>query len=134
MRYVDLYLGIEMLRFSDRLLVQKNISDVSLPITVPHFILQPIVENSIKHGISKSSEASLISIHASVSDNTLNLNIYNEGTPLPDNWKMESHCGIGLKNVSKRLAKIYGDRSSFLIGNHISKKGVQVSIHIPVTS
>lgn len=79
-RFADLYLGIERLRFSDRLVIRKDISNESLTIPVPHFILQPIIENSIKHGIAENSTASIISLHANVSKNVLNLNIYNDGT------------------------------------------------------
>jgi hypothetical protein len=133
-RYADLYLGIELVRFSDRLVVEKNINEACLSVSVPHFILQPIIENSIKHGIARNDTARIISIQASVSDGTLKLDIYNEGTLLPDHWNMGSHGGIGLKIVSDRLAKIYGDRSSFSIGNHTGRRGVQASLHIPVAS
>lgn len=132
MHFADLYLGIELLRFSDRLKIRKEISNESLAVQVPHFILLPIIENSIKHGIAKNSNAGLIAIQADVTDNKLKLNIYNEGMLLPDSWRLGACRGIGLKNVSERLAKIYDNESFFSIENHPLGKGVQVSLHIPV--
>jgi two-component system, LytTR family, sensor kinase len=133
LRLSDLYLRIELMRFNDRLQIQKNVSRESLHVQVPHFILQPIIENAIKHGIAAQSKASLIALDASVSDNTLSINVYNNGPSLPDNWKREESQGIGLKNVSGRLEKIYGNQGHFSIRNHTDKGGVEVSLQIPLT-
>ncbi|HEY8937862.1 MAG TPA: histidine kinase [Cyclobacteriaceae bacterium] len=134
LKFVDLYLDIESIRFSDRLKIKKNIATESLNIYVPHFILQPIFENAIKHGLTKISEAHIISIATALEHDKLILKIYNEGSLLPQNWKLKNSTGIGLKNVTSRLQKIYGDRSSFSIYNHSDKKGVEVLMTIPLHS
>ncbi|MFC0182927.1 Histidine kinase [Pseudarcicella hirudinis] len=131
MEFLDLYLNIEFLRFRDRLKVKKDISRESLDIEVPYFILQPLVENAIKHGIAKQIEASLLSIRTFVESDYLTLNIYNEGELLPENWEISKSKGIGLMNVSTRLAKTYGENHTLEVCNHESLKGVLVTMKIP---
>jgi len=103
-----------------------------MKVNVPHFILQLVFENAIKHGLARASDAHLISITSMIENNNLILKIHNEGSLLPQNWRLENNTGIGLNNVTSRLQKIYGDRSSFSINNHIDKKGVEVLMTIPI--
>jgi two-component system LytT family sensor kinase len=132
LKFIDLYLDIESIRFSDRLQIKKTIAVESMKVNVPHFILQPVFENAIKHGLARVSNAHIISIATIIEDDKLILKIHNEGSLLPPNWRLENNTGIGLKNVTSRLQKIYGDRSSFSIYNHVDKKGVEVLITIPI--
>ena len=103
-----------------------------MKVNVPHFILQPVFENAIKHGLARVSDARIISIVTIIEYDKLILKIHNEGSLLPSIWRLENNTGIGLKNVTSRLQKIYGDRSSFSIYNHVDKKGVEVLMTIPI--
>ena len=91
-----------------------------------------IIENAVKHGIAKYSNAHNIIIKSNVIGDNLTISIFNEGEPLKFDWCVKGNSGIGLKNVYSRLVKIYDDRFSFSIHNHSLKQGVEVSIIIPV--
>lgn len=131
--YMDLYLGIESLRFRDRLKVVKEIYQECLSYPVPYFILQPILENAVKHGIARQRSAKVINIQAVADEQRLNICIYNEGKLLPSAWVAEENWHIGLSNVYKRLQKMYGNLFIFQIENHPDLMGVQVRIGIPKT-
>lgn len=125
---ISIYADIETLRFKGRLNIIKEIDERSLRIEVPHFILQPLLENAIKHGVGKKIDAGFILIRTAVHDNLLKISIYNDGELLSTN---KNGQGIGLKNVRSRLTYIYGERSSFSIMN-VDNKGVEVNICIAI--
>lgn len=132
--FLDLYLSIESLRFGERLKIEKQIGKECNAFEVPYFILQPVIENAIKHGIAKQSQAGLIIITAFIRNYALNVSIFNEGKLLPENWEIEENWGIGLSNVNSRLKKIYGVNFLFSIKNHSERNGVEVALRIPKKS
>ena len=133
LEFLDLYLSIESLRFSDRLQVEKKVKEDCLEVKVPYFILQPVIENAIKHGIAKQSSAKRIVVEASIDKSHLLICIYNEGKLLPENYVKEECWNIGLSNVYNRLKNFYADRFYFQIENHPEGKGVQAIYKIPKT-
>ena len=120
--YVKKYLGIEQHRFKD-LNVVYDIQDDLLQEELPNFILQPLVENAIQHGISKKTVANLIEVSAQGSEENLVFTVYNDGPPYNP-----SKDGIGLSNVRKRLAMIYGDKATFSVKSQ--QNGVKAEIRI----
>ncbi|WP_435623535.1 sensor histidine kinase [Flagellimonas sp.] len=96
-------------------------------VMVPSFILQPLVENAIKHGISKSKEANRIEVGSEQKDYKLRLFVYNEGPGL--NHEQLRKKGIGLENTTKRLEKLYGNKAHFELFS--VNDGVMVEIQIP---
>ncbi len=100
-----LYLEIEKVRFGDRLNIEKELDQESLEMKLPNLILQPLLENSIKHGIYESLEQITISVKAKVKKGVLRIYVSNEYDP---NAVSKKGKGIGLKNVSQRLELIYG--------------------------
>jgi sensor histidine kinase YesM len=130
--FLDLYLDIELVRFQDRLQIRKSLCPDSLSVAVPHLILQPLVENAIKHGISRYRHARLLEINSRVQDQQLWVEIYNEGAPLPENWQMLEQEKIGLRNVRQRLEKLYGQTCSFNLQNDPIRSGVAAIIQIPI--
>lgn len=102
---IVLYLDIEKVRFGDRLDVQTDISKECLALKLPNLILQPIFENTIKHGIYESLEKVTITLKAWQDQNILRIEVSNEFDP---NAVGKRGKGIGLKNVSERLRLIYG--------------------------
>lgn len=127
LEFFNLYLDIESVRFKDRLTIQKEIDQELLGLKVPNLILQPMVENAMKHGIAKSKDARLIRLEISQNDDFLHISLYNDGPLL-----RESHKGIGLQNIKNRLHKLYGDRFSFSLENAASGKGVNSLLSIPL--
>ena len=102
----DLYLDIQRVRFPDRLLVQREIAADALEAVVPSFLLQPIVENAVIHGIAKSAEAGCITLRAMRDGGDLRLQVCDTGPGFPESGVEE---GIGLTNTRERLAQLYGE-------------------------
>ena len=101
--YLERYLRIEEARFGDRLRVEWQIEASALDRLVPPFILQPLIENAFRHGISHRTEDSLLRIVAAQSDGLLRVEIYNDGPPLRDAFDISRGGGYGLSNVVERL-------------------------------
>ena len=102
--YLRSYVGIEETRFGRRLDVSWSIDPDTLDVRVPTFILQPIVENAFRHGVSRRTELSALRIRAARSDGMLLIDIYNDGPPLASSFSIEKDGGFGLRNVMQRLA------------------------------
>ena len=126
------YLMIESVRYKDRLQIHWEIDDECLSLPVPGFVLQPIVENAFKHGVSRSMGPSEIRLSAKRSNGWLNLYVYNSGSTWNQNWEMHTATGIGLNNTIERLTKLYQSKFKFLVEQH--SHGVEVKIQLPIAS
>ena len=133
MEYVDLYLNIEKIRFKDRLNTDAEISPEVLSCKVPFLLMQPFIENSIKHGLTKLEDSQLIRISAYKEDPNLIIKIEDNGPGLSEKWSLEKNSGVGLKNVHKRLSAIYGDNFSMKLQNK-SGPGVTTTIILPFST
>ena len=105
---VQNYLAIEKIRFEDKLHVNVNVEQAAEDYPIPAFLVQPLVENSLKHGMSQSGLD--LQLSARVSAGRLQLEVANTG-----HWATEIKNGIGLTNVRQRLAHLYGDRGQLNI-------------------
>lgn len=105
---LDRYLEIESIRFQDRLNVHFLLGDDVQDVLVPNLILQPLVENAIRHGISKSSTAGTIEVRAQSRDGKLVLEVADDGPGLPAGWDPDRDSGLGLRNTRARLEHLYG--------------------------
>lgn len=123
-----LYLDIEKVRFSDRLIVEKEISDYCERLTLPAMILQPLLENAVKHGVNTMLTSCTIKLKAGCDDNFLKISISNDFDPdaIP-----RKGTGTGLKNVQKRMATIYGRND--LVNFHATDNVFEIMIIIPVS-
>jgi two-component system LytT family sensor kinase len=128
--FVRRYLSIEEFRFPDRLRVEVDVSEDLLSAPVPNLILQPLVENAIRHGVAKSTSSGLVRIAARRSNGWLELSVEDDGPGLPPGWLLDDGCGIGLSNVRSRMKQLYGDRQEFVIQN-IGPKGTAARLRIP---
>ena len=125
---IDDYLSIEVTRFADRLEVDLTIDPSSLDAQVPCFLLQPLVENAIRHGISRCEESGSIRITAERRESRLRLKVRNTMPGM--NAPAQPGHGIGLKNTQERLAHFYGRNFEFRAGAP-EPRGFEVSIEIP---
>lgn len=107
------YLGLESIRFEERLQTEFIIDPDSREFLVPPLMIQTLVENGIKHGISRLTEGGLIQIKTTVENDKLNIQIRNSGRYI--NGVKKSSSGLGLENTKQRLRLIYGDSASFRI-------------------
>jgi len=108
--FLEGYLEIEQLRFGDRLKVQIEVPKSLQEAQVPTFVLQPLVENAIKHGLSDRATGGTIQIRARQDGQRLFLEVEDDGLGVPS---LHSGTGIGTRNTRSRLAQLYGDDHSF---------------------
>jgi hypothetical protein len=101
--YLERYLRIEEARFGDRLRVEWQVDPSALDRLVPPFILQPLIENAFRHGISQRVDDSVLRIAAARDGDVLRVDVYNDGPSLRDAFSIEAARGYGLKNVAERL-------------------------------
>lgn len=130
LKVIDKYLEIEQGRFSDRLTIQREIPDGVKKCRVPNMILQPILENAFKYGVTENLDAAIIRISASIQGDKLTLEVANNGNQLPQDWDMQINKGIGLSNVQKRLAHMF-DEYTFRLVNDEEHNQVVATITIP---
>ncbi len=127
---LQLYLDIQQTRLGDRLVIKKEIAPETLPAQVPNLLLQPLVENSIRHGIAPYSMTGVIEIFATRRANILQLQIRDNGPGLPPDEALACKEGIGLKNTRTRLQQLYGESQQLALRNE-SLGGLSVTIEIP---
>jgi two-component system, LytTR family, sensor kinase len=128
---VKAYLNLEVIRFEERLKVSYDIAPESHDILIPPMMVQTIVENGIKHGISQLIEGGVIEIHTHIAGNYLIISVRNNGQIHQNIDQLSTKGGIGIKNTMKRLAILYGDKASFNIYNSDATHVVSI-IKIPI--
>jgi two-component system, LytTR family, sensor kinase len=129
-KFAELYLDIQRTRFPDRLRVRIETEPEALDALVPNLLLQPLVENAIRHGISASDSAGVIVIDAYRDEEMLRIRVCDDGPGLQSGWRMETSEGIGLANTGERLKHLYGANHRFELSNG-AKGGMVASIAIP---
>jgi hypothetical protein len=111
------YLEIEEIRFTDRLTVTRRIAPGALDALIPSLVLQPMIENSIKHGFSRRIDASRLEVAIRRDGDALVVTVEDDGPGVPPGWDLATHCGRGLKNVIERLEKLYPGDWAFTLRN-----------------
>jgi LytS/YehU family sensor histidine kinase len=124
----EAYLDIERARFAERLAVSTRIDPASLRQPIPNLVLQPLVENAIKHGLSRKMGRGTLSIGAEMHDGTLTLTVSDDGLGMPgtvldDVW----HRGVGLRNLRARLERLYGAAH---LPEIVSRPGVGTTVRL----
>jgi two-component system, LytTR family, sensor kinase len=128
--FLKLYLDIQQMRFSDRLQITIDMEPGSSQAMVPSLVLQPLVENALRHGFGRSVASGTVEIRSRVDDDLLKLSVFDNGAGLPENWQMKTSAGIGLANTAARLQQLYGNEHRFDIRNR-SQGGVEVMLVVP---
>jgi two-component system, LytTR family, sensor kinase len=135
--FIDNYLDIEVVRFGrEKLRVVKELDPASLDVVVPSMLLQPLVENSIKHGLSPKIEGGSIYLRSRVTNSRLIIEVEDDGVGMGGGGQLEessnwSGMGIGMANVSERLQVLYGDTARMTIDSH-EGKGTLIRIRLPL--
>jgi len=129
--FLNSYLGVEKARFGDRLQVVQSIQSEILSTHIPSLILQPLVENCIKHGTIKEGAVKM-EIRAFLDGNAINIEIRDRGKGAPEEIKKGIYNrGTGLRNVNERLLKIYGEGYGLKIKDN-NPNGMIAMVTIPV--
>src|ERR1700733_4790493 len=134
--FIDNYLDIEVVRFGkDKLRVVKELAPDSLDVMVPSMLLQPLLENSIKHGLSSKVEGGSIHLRSRLVDSGLVIEVEDDGVGMGVTPSTEAGttrgAGIGITNISERLQVLYGDTARMTIDSH-EGKGTLVRIRLPL--
>ncbi len=128
---IDEYLDIEVVRFGPQLNVIKQISDETLDVIVPSMILQPLVENSIKHGLSRKVGGGCIVIRSVLRGGHAIIEVEDDGVGMPGERLEEALVGgIGLSNVNERLRTIYGAHYQLRLAS-TPGRGTRATVEIP---
>lgn len=131
--FLNSYLEIEKVRFGDRLTVEMQIAPEILGARIPYLILQPLVENAIRHGIAPRAQPGRIEIRAASENGFLNLEVRDNGPGLAAGSESSPRQGMGLSNTRSRMEKLYGEHQRFEMKNGIDG-GFVVSLRIPFQS
>lgn len=126
-RFVEQYLAIEQVRFSDRLRVAWSVDASVRSALVPGFILQPLVENALRHGIAKRSEPGTIEIAAHREGDSLVLSVTDDGPGVPAS---PNEAGVGLTNTRERILTMYGPVASLVLDSR-HRVGTVATIRLP---
>jgi len=127
--FIRQYLALEQVRFSDRLNVRIDTPDDTLDARVPNLLLQPLVENAIRHGIARSAAASTVEIVVRRTNGQLAIDVLDDGPGLP-NIPTTAGGGLGIHNTQERLKQMYGDHQEFRLRNR-EDRGAAASIRLP---
>jgi sensor histidine kinase YesM len=128
--FLRCYLEIEQVRFGDRLTVNFKMEPATLSASLPHLILQPVVENAIQHAVAPRAAPGRIEVEAKQSNGVIHLEVRDSGPGLGDNSASVIRHGVGLRNVVARLEQTYGREFSFEMKNG-SEGGLTVVMELP---
>jgi two-component system, LytTR family, sensor kinase len=129
--FIDNYMNIEMVRFGEKLRFVKEIDPETLDRMVPSMMLQPIIENSIRHGLSSKVEGGMIRVRSSLSDGKLQLVVEDDGVGIPEaRLATLFEQGIGVSNVNERLKVLFGQDYRMWIDSKPGE-GTRTGIEIP---
>lgn len=129
---LDKYIAIVSVRFSDHLSIEKHIETNVENELVPHMLLQPMVENALKHGYGYNTTELNVSLKIYKDSEFIFFEIQNDGEPLTHPFEELLQNGTGLKNTQDRLKTLYGNEVDFTVENNKSKSGVFTFIKIPL--
>jgi two-component system LytT family sensor kinase len=129
--FIEDYLAIETVRFGEKLRFERDVADDTLDMLVPSMLLQPLVENSIKHGLSKKVEGGTIRIRTFRTESRLHLLVEDDGVGIPEE-KLATLLdrGIGVTNVHERLKVLFGAEYRMWVESQPGK-GARIEIEVP---
>jgi LytS/YehU family sensor histidine kinase len=131
--FLDHYLAIQRIRFGDRLRFEQSIDEQARYAMVPSMTIQPLVENAIRHGISRRGSGGLVRVVAQCRDGELWIRVEDDGVGLPADWKQRPAEGLGLSVTRQRLDGFYPEgRSAFEVRPR-DGGGVEVELRIPLS-
>jgi len=134
LKFTDDYLDIEVVRFgADKLRVKKEIDPRTLEVLVPSILLQPLIENSIKHGLEPRIHGGTVTVRSRLEGDRLSIEVADDGVGMNNGTGSalrRDGAGIGMKNVQERLEVLYGNQARFHVTSNPGR-GTLVSIEIP---
>lgn len=131
LNFIDDYLSIEMVRFGEKLRFEKDIDPETLNRLIPSMVLQPIVENSIRHGLANQVDGGTIIIRSRIQNGRLKITVEDDGAGIPEERLNELFTlGVGVSNVNERLRVLFQDSYRVVVESRLGE-GTRTEIEIP---
>jgi signal transduction histidine kinase len=132
MEFLAPYLAIQKIRFGEKLKIEMQIEPEVQNAFVPSLLLQPLVENAIRHGISPRASAGAVIVSARRMDDQLEISVQDDGVGLPPGWTLESSAGLGLSVTRERVKSLHPNGESSFAVRPSSDGGAEVDIFLPL--
>jgi len=132
MAFLEHYLAIQKIRFGDHLRIETQIAPEVKYASVPCLFVQPLVENAIRHGISRRASGGTVIVSAQRDGNRLDIRVLDDGVGLPAGWTLENSGGVGLSVTRQRVAGLYPDGETCFAVNRRAGGGTEVEISLPL--
>jgi signal transduction histidine kinase len=129
--FVSRYLEIERVRFGDRLDVSIDVAPSLDAVLVPSFLLQPFVENALRHGLSRRRDVGHLQLSAIERNGDVRITVNDDGPGLALDWEDRMASGVGIANSRARLAALYGGAASVAVAPRPDGQGTSVTIDVP---
>jgi LytS/YehU family sensor histidine kinase len=131
MEFLEHYVAIQKIRFGEHLKIEVAVTSEARTASVPSLFLQPLVENAIRHGVSRRASGGTVEISAARVDGHVMICVADDGVGLPVGWDLQKSAGLGLTATAERIAGLYPDaRTRFEIRNRTSG-GTEVEVELP---
>jgi LytS/YehU family sensor histidine kinase len=130
--FIRRYLEIERMRFGERLVVSVDLSPSVANALVPTFVLQPFVENALRHGLAARRSTGTVSLSATAVGARLMLHVRDDGVGLPPDWEERMSRGVGIANARARLTQMYGAEGVVTVSSSGAGSGTEVSVQLPL--
>lgn len=132
MAFLEHYLAIQKIRFGDHLRVETQIAPEVKYASVPCLFVQPLVENAIRHGISRRASGGTVIVSAHRAGDRLDIRVLDDGVGLPAGWTLENSGGVGLSVTRQRVAGLYPEGETCFAVNRRASGGTEVEISLPL--
>jgi two-component system LytT family sensor kinase len=132
MAFLEHYVAIQKIRFGDHLRIETQIAPEVKYASVPCLFVQPLVENAVRHGISRRASGGTVIVSAHRVGNRLDIRVLDDGVGLPPGWTLENSGGVGLSVTRQRLAGLYPDGETCFAVNRRAGGGTEVEISLPL--
>lgn len=130
--FLDHYVAIQKIRFGDSLRIETRVDPDVKYALVPSLIIQPLVENAIRHGVSRRASGGTVLVTAERIANQIEIRVADDGVGLPPNWSLESCSGLALSVTRERIAGLHPNGNSRFAVKRRSGGGTEVEISLPL--
>jgi len=130
--FLDLYLAIQRIRFGDRLRIAMEIAPEVKYASVPCLVLQPLVENAIRHGLSPRATGGTVTVSAQKLEDQLEIRVADDGAGLPPAWTLQKSAGLGLSVTSERIIGLHPNGASRFSVHRLESGGTEAIIVLPL--